>query len=154
MYRPSIWQFNNVNRTGFSGLTPLASAAYDGDIEKMEKLIAKGAKIDKRKTSEKFPESPLPHKGTTALGCAALNLRHKAVDLLLKHGADVNNADDFGYTAMDRLLYQRDHVCDEAKPRITQMIKRLARAGGRPAKLALPADIKPAPAPGKPKFGM
>lgn len=68
----------------------LLLAAQDGDVEAVEALYNKGAKINIKDDT-----------GTTPLGWAAFNGHEDVVTFLLEHGALVNAADYKGFTPLD-----------------------------------------------------
>ena len=71
----------------------LHKAAERGDVDKLRKLLAKGADVEER---DRHGETPLL-RTTTAWGPGRLG----AILLLLEHGADPNAADTKGYTLME-----------------------------------------------------
>jgi hypothetical protein len=71
------------------GSTPLMKAAGEGEIETMEMLISRGAKLDAR-----------DYRGQTALMYAVKNGCRVAAGLLISKGADVNAKNNWGSTAL------------------------------------------------------
>jgi ankyrin repeat protein len=75
----------------------LRSAASNGQVEEVERLLNEGADIDARADN-----------GMTPLILASWRGHAKVVELLLREGADVNAATDIGTTAL-RLATERGH---------------------------------------------
>jgi ankyrin repeat protein len=73
----------------------LHQAALDGDIQKINELLDKGAVVDARSCSDQTP-----------LMYASLNGHKQVVKLLIQKGAEVNAADDEGATP---LMYASHH---------------------------------------------
>ena len=80
------------------GWTDLHSAAYDGDVKRVKKLLKKGVSPNVRNES-----------GDTPLHWAANKGRVKVVKLLLKHGADPNIKNKYGWTPLHKAAFE-DHV--------------------------------------------
>ena len=72
------------------GMTPLASACYNGSYEAAEALCAHGAELD---TRSDFQQTPLMR--------AAMSGRTKICAMLLALGADPSLKNMFGKTALD-----------------------------------------------------
>jgi ankyrin repeat protein len=71
------------------GLTPLHYAATEGDVDLINYLVDKGAKLELQSARAKTP-----------LHLAAMNDRRDAVAALLKRGAALETRDDYGRTAL------------------------------------------------------
>lgn len=69
----------------------LIESSSEGDVRKMQELIAAGADVNFNLT---------PHPNCIPLTCAAREGRVEAVQLLLDRGADVNGRDDSHKTAL------------------------------------------------------
>jgi ankyrin repeat protein len=71
-------------------LTPLYSAAIEGDLRTCQELLARGAAIDQE-----------THIGATALQVASLNGHFEVGQYLVENGANVHHANSRGMTALD-----------------------------------------------------
>ena len=81
----------------------LADAAYDGDLPKLQELIANGADVNGSQAD-----------GTTALIWATYNSFPEMAEALIAAGADVNAANNFGVTP----LLQASRTGDAAMIRV------------------------------------
>jgi ankyrin repeat protein len=79
------------NSMHWAGITPLMSAAAQGDQPAVETLLAHGADV-----------KAVDPCGRTALTFAAMFDRAELIELLLAHGADPDRRDIDGQTALDR----------------------------------------------------
>lgn len=68
----------------------LNQAASDGNLDRIRRLLARGARINERK----------PSGGSTALSDAALNGQVEAVQLLLRRGAKIDRTNEDGNTPL------------------------------------------------------
>ena len=82
--RGDLESTNNVQ-----GLTPLVWAAYRGDVETVQRLLNREAKLNTK-----------THLGVTALMAAAQNGHGEAAQLLIKHRADLDATDQSGNSAL------------------------------------------------------
>ncbi|MBI1214270.1 MAG: hypothetical protein GC185_00460 [Alphaproteobacteria bacterium] len=105
-----------------SGYTVLMKAAYIGDTQLVEALLAKGVDIEARDDD-----------GRTALHKAASNGDGDMVKLLLKHGADRN--------ATDKRMNTPADVASKYYPRVAELIRGETRQPVEP----LPAAIEAVP---------
>ena len=117
------WAVNATRLTKAAHVTPLTKAAERGDVKEVEKLLAKGAKVDEK---DKGGETALmwaigfchpevvklllangakvdekSNKGETALIWAARCADQKIVKLLLTKGAKIDARDNTGKSALD-----------------------------------------------------
>ncbi|HHI92372.1 MAG TPA: hypothetical protein ENK04_02490 [Gammaproteobacteria bacterium] len=69
---------------------PLYTAAYEGDLDAIKKLVNTGADIHQGKAS----------KGREALHLAAMSGHIDVVNYLITHGARIDERDDYGFTAL------------------------------------------------------
>jgi len=110
----------DVNQVSVKGFTPLMLAAHENQPEMVKLLLQKGAEIDKfnsehhtalagavSKGNTECVQILLDNKaaliapdGQTLLQIAALNGKKEIVELLLVHGADVNESPINGVTAL------------------------------------------------------
>ena len=91
------WLMGRAKRSKYS---ELILAAADGDIQRLEKALAGGAKVDERGPNDE-----------TALMLAARNGRTKAVEFLLAKGADRTVATPKGSTAAALAAsFNHDHI--------------------------------------------
>jgi TolB-like protein len=77
--------------TGCTTMTPLTEAAYEGDLAKLNRHLAKGVNIN---------ESNKGNWQTSPLGWALYNCKLDAAELLLKKGASVNIHNTSGETPL------------------------------------------------------
>jgi peptidoglycan/LPS O-acetylase OafA/YrhL len=85
------------------GATALSIAAYHGNVETTEALIARGADVNARNRD-----------GSTALHVAAMWGKAKTADVLIENGADVNAKNRLGETAADMLATEDARVFIDA----------------------------------------
>lgn len=81
--------------------TELLNAAYEGDTERVQALIAAGATPD-----------AVDHKGFTALMFAAESGKPETVHILLEAGARTDQTDPNGDTACDHALSFENRDCE------------------------------------------
>ncbi|XP_001641900.2 ankyrin repeat and MYND domain-containing protein 2 isoform X1 [Nematostella vectensis] len=89
----------NVNCTDESGMTPLMHAAYKGQIEIVELLLAHGADINSRSHES----------GYSTLMFGALSGNIGVVKILLQAGASVSKVNDIGRTAAQMAAFVGHH---------------------------------------------
>ena len=75
--------------SGYATADPLHDCAKDGDIEKVNLLIAEGANINS-----------IDENGLTPLHCAADQGHREVVELLILKGANVNVVNKYGLTPL------------------------------------------------------
>jgi ankyrin repeat protein len=100
-----------LEQTNKNGMTPLLSAAYEGNIEAVQTLLELGAKADAA-DKEKF----------TALHSAAEQGFIKVVELLLAKGLDLEAVHNRGRTALDCAALMGH----------SEIVRRLLDAGAKP----------------------
>jgi ankyrin repeat protein len=76
---------------GIFPVTPLSIAVMRGDLAMIEALLKAGVLVD---------EVAAPEDGVTSLGWAVFKNDPQLASLLLSKGADVNHADNMGYTPL------------------------------------------------------
>ncbi len=91
----------NPNTYDSYGLTPLMWAAVKGDAEKALDLIAQGADVNAGCGAPRFWLSHDYTPMTTPLHMAAYHGNRAVVEMLLRHGADMNAKNDAGETPLD-----------------------------------------------------
>lgn len=79
---------NDINAVTFDGLTPLFLAIYEEQVDAVRFLLEKGADPNLSKPSYNYPRSALP------LALAISKSNRTIVELLIKHGADINAVDN------------------------------------------------------------
>lgn len=103
----------DVNKKDSDGNSVMKYALMSGNEKFVAKLLEKGVDIN----------APVDANGTTALG---LMSQHKTqtgmVKFLINHGADVNKADDQGYTPLHR-------ACSQFRGESVETLKMLLAAG-------------------------
>jgi ankyrin repeat protein len=122
----------DVHATSAGGFTPLMFAAREGDIESGRLLLAAGARLD---DTTPAGESPLLVAAASVSGVTARDYRlvaepsgHEAVAILLvDRGANIDQADTFGQTALH-------HAVETGKPGLLKAL--IARGGNLDARLA------------------
>jgi len=107
---PSQVLDDNLRRAGF---TELHAAVWAGDVAKIRRLVANGAKLDVASDS-----------GTTPLHSAAMQDNAEVVRVLLELGAKLEATDRLGRTPL--------FVAAEVNPRPTKVIGELIAAGASP----------------------
>ena len=105
----------DVNAVSSGGFTPLMFAAREGDAASARLLVAAGARLDEPRRPAKARCSwPRPAVGLTARDyrLVAEPSGHEAVALLLvERGANVNQADTFGMTALHHAVETGKRDC-------------------------------------------
>ena len=87
--KPQEGKIPTVNQGNKNGVTPLMSAAEEGDVATIEALIKQGANVNQ---GDKH--------GVTALLIAAIYGQKPAVEALIKHGANVDLGNDQGLSPL------------------------------------------------------
>lgn len=105
-------------------MSPLAYAAYHGNLAQIKELTRRGIDINLRGSRDLTP---------LMVAVMHNDQRAEVITLLLEKGAEVNAVDEDGRTALDWALYQGD----------TEIAKQLRAAGGvsRARPLIMPASV-------------
>ena len=82
------------------------TAAHDGNFEALKQCVSSGVHVD----------SKCPTGGYTPLICASVTGHAEIVQFLLQHGADINIADNLGFTPLSAAI-------SEDKPEIVTILK-------------------------------
>jgi ankyrin repeat protein len=106
---------NRVNTQGFLSLTPLMSAAANGNLAAVKLLLAKGAKVNAAspQVTQEVNHRPAVFGGFTPLLLAATYATPEVVNALLDAGADVNAVEARGMTSL-MLALSTDRINPEA----------------------------------------
>jgi Zn-dependent protease with chaperone function len=101
----AVYAFQSFEKTnlwaeielGVEGTTPLMQAAYNDDVEQINKLISEGADLEAKDI-----------EGSTALDWAVYGYSYEAAEALLEAGANPNTKDEYGSTPLINAVFNED----------------------------------------------